>query len=383
MRCNFRNKDSCRRLGVFIFYDASGIVDKYIEVLLNSMSGLIQRLVIVVNGKIDRAGEQRLKKYSKDILIRENRGFDAGGYKDVFTKYLINEDLHNWDEIILFNDTFYGPLYPWEDIFKEMEEEKNDFWGLSRYPGGCRKSTGDKLLPHIQSYFIACKKSLFLTEDWCDFWDTLEYPETYWDAVMKFEIRFSYFFSEKGYRYSAFTDRSDVEIEYDRNPSLECFYELIRNAEFPILKKKVICLDQLDKAAKIFDYIKDHTEYDADLILSHTKRLCMEGRIRPIAPFEPVQLERFCNAYKRIFLYGHGKYGKGLARYFEYKGWKYEGFIVTECREKQDGVFVYGDLDLDSEDGVVLALGKEAFQEVYPMIRRKLDEERLCYPEYN
>ena len=99
-----------KRLGVFVFYDASGIVDPYVEYLLESMKNIIQKLIIIINGEIKDEEYNKLKKYSQDIFIRKNYGYDAGAYKDVFMQFLTRKEQIKWDEIILFNDTFYGPL---------------------------------------------------------------------------------------------------------------------------------------------------------------------------------------------------------------------------------------------------------------------------------
>ena len=76
-----------RRLGIFVFYDASGIVDLYIQELLKSLLSELNKLVIVVNGKITNNCRQVLEKYSNNIFIRENKGFDAGAYKEFFFKF--------------------------------------------------------------------------------------------------------------------------------------------------------------------------------------------------------------------------------------------------------------------------------------------------------
>ena len=51
-----------KRIGIFVFYDATGVVDDYVEVLLKSMRKEVQKLIVVVNGVIERSGYQRLKR---------------------------------------------------------------------------------------------------------------------------------------------------------------------------------------------------------------------------------------------------------------------------------------------------------------------------------
>ena len=39
-----------KRLGIFVFYDAQGRVDRYVGYLLKEMTAFLERLIIVCNG---------------------------------------------------------------------------------------------------------------------------------------------------------------------------------------------------------------------------------------------------------------------------------------------------------------------------------------------
>lgn len=371
------------RIGIFIFYDTNGQADAYIETLLGAMQKILKRLVIVVNGKIVSKGYDMFRNYTEDIFIRENHGYDAGAYKDVFTKFLIGERWEKWDEIILFNDTFYGPFYPLDDIFQGMEKGNADFWGLSRHPEGIRKlSAGEDMPSHIQGYFMVCRKSLFLSAHWNEFWDNLVYPASYDEAVERFEVHFSQYFMNKGYRSGAWTDKSRIEFAKGENPYLCYLRELVQEIKFPILKRKTIRLEYLEEVKNVTDYIRSNTGYDIGLIISHIRRLSMEGLINPIAPFDTDKLEQFYHEHKRIFLYGYGAYGKGISAYFAFKGWKHDGFIVSENKEDNVRLRVYEEMEFDTEDGIILALGKVSFNEVYPIVKKDLNRKQLFYPKY-
>ncbi|MCM1047755.1 MAG: rhamnan synthesis F family protein [Clostridiales bacterium] len=362
-----------KRMGIFVFYDASGIVDKYVEVLLDSMQEVLQRVVIIINGGIRNNEYNKLKKYSYDIYVRENVGFDAGAYKDIFTKYLAEEDFRQWDEIVLFNDTFYGPLYSWKETFNKMEELDVDFWGLSRNINA--QMEGNIIPSHIQSFFLVCRKSLIMSELWEEFWRNLKYPSTLQEAIKCFELNFSVFFTQNGFKSGALTD--SAEIEYVGNPYINYPYELVRNIRFPVIKRKAISLCNFKNVEMVINYVIHNTGYDTKLIDIHLKRLQAEGNNDVLYPFKSTGIERFYNGHKRIYIYGHGNYGQGMAGYFSYKGWKYEGFLVMKKTEIDDNVFEYENVIFDKQDGIILALGKKAFDEVYPIIRKKINASQL------
>lgn len=379
----FESIDTYKRMGIFVFYDAMGVVDGYVEHLLESMQNEVQKLVVVVNGAIVGSSYQKLKKKSYEVYIRDNVGYDAGAYKDAVTKFLINEQMDKWDEILLFNDTFYGPIYPWKDIFQKMKRENIDFWGLSKFPKGIYFDTGEEIPEHVQGYFLACRKSLVMSEEWGNFWHQLEYPATYQEAVEEFEIFFSQYFWNKGYVSKVFTDDYGKEAIGGENPTMWYFDKFIRNMKFPIIKRRVFCLLHLDEVGKTIEYIKNNTDYDVCLISSHLERLCLERRHQLLTPFEPARLCMFCKEHKRIFIYGHGIYGKGVARYLEYKGIKYEGFIVSENNENNEKLFVYRNMEFDLSDGIILALAENTFFEVYPMLKDNLNDAQLYIGDYD
>lgn len=57
------------------------------------------------------------------MVVRENAGYDAGAYKFAIFKYLKIEEIRQYEELILCNDTFIGPFVPLKDIFDTMAKE--------------------------------------------------------------------------------------------------------------------------------------------------------------------------------------------------------------------------------------------------------------------
>ena len=74
-----------KRLAIFVFYDFQGIVDKYVEYLLYELIKVVKELVIISNGSLSEEAKQIFSRYSNRVYERENKGFDAGAYKDAFT----------------------------------------------------------------------------------------------------------------------------------------------------------------------------------------------------------------------------------------------------------------------------------------------------------
>lgn len=372
------NGRAAKRLGIFAFYDAFGIVDSYVEKLLDSTIAEVKKLIIVVNGNIIEDSRQKLSNYTTNIYIRENIGFDAGAYKDAFLHFLVEEDWNKWDEVLLFNDTFYGPVFPWKLIFEKMEKEKDlDFWGLTKHPGLCGMKS--KYPEHIQSYFLVFRKKLFLSPAFWSFWERLEYPQSRLMATENFEVKLTSYFGEQGFKYETYMDVCDCKIPFDYIGSIYYAkpYELLSVLKIPIIKRKALVINNFIEAQQALDYIKRFTNYNVNIIYNHLRRLSIENRV---TPFNPIQLERFYDTHKKIYIYGYGKYGKNIATYFSYRKWKYEGFFVSDKVDNMPNVYSYHDISLTCDEGVILALGTKAFREVYPKVVQSLDFRQLFLP---
>jgi rhamnosyltransferase len=356
------------RLGIFIFYDACGIVDQYVEVLLEGLLTVLNKLVIVINGNITNTSERKLRRYSANIFARENIGFDGGGYKDALLNLKENEKWEQWDEVIFCNDTFYGAIFPWKQVFDRMQKEENvDFWGLSRYPGDDLGEKGFNYPSHIQSYFLVCRKRLLLNPVFWNFWTMLKYPDSRENATRDFEVKFTTYFSEKGYLGKAYMDICDnkIVLEHKGSPYMHYAYELLKELRFPIIKRNALVITNFKVAQRAMEYIDKYSNYNVNLIYDHLKRLAKENRIKS---FNPGRLEDFYNSHSRVFIYGYGEYGQNVEAYFKYKGWRYEGIIVSVKDIRSSDVYTYDEVQFKENDGIVLALGKNAYQEVYSKI---------------
>lgn len=101
----------------------------------------------------------KLEQIVDTVYCRDNIGFDVWGYKEAMEIYG-PEKLEHFDELILLNYTFFGPIFPFEEMFEWSQSQQVDFWGVSDHKEVIPNPfTGESILPrHIQSHFIAIRK---------------------------------------------------------------------------------------------------------------------------------------------------------------------------------------------------------------------------------
>jgi len=253
--------------------------------MLQSLLSVCQRLVFVCNGELNVEGRAAVNELTSDIVVRENKGFDAWGFKAGF-EYIGWDKLGEYDELILMNDSVFGPIYPFEQIFEEMGSKNLDFWGISKHGRFLktygRKHKKEKVLPeHIQSYFICVSNKMLINPEFKKFWDKMRMLKTWNDAVSLFETRFTSHFAELGMAWDVYIDPEKDYSNFTGVSFLSLMsYEMVKDYKCPVIKRKNFSIEYENflaftvgnKTRQAFDYIRDNTDYDIDLIWEHVLR---------------------------------------------------------------------------------------------------------------
>jgi len=278
-----------KRLAIYTVYDKDGIIDDYIPYFLDALSPFVTHIVIVCNGVLTDEGRRKLSRFTNDIFVRSNEGFDAGAIKDTLLKLYGWNKVYEYDELLICNDTFYGPLFPLSECFEKMDKLDVDFWGmteqgkldwLKEY-----NDTGESLLPcHLQSYFLNIKSHLLKSDVFCRFWKNLKTSDNICEIIYNYEISFTHIFSQKGYSYAPFVDAneliSDSVSKEHYNYSIIDPVTLVKKYRCPLIKRKGLANDIDDDLQYLgnenknllMTYIKQNTNYDINLIWDNLLR---------------------------------------------------------------------------------------------------------------
>ncbi|MEI9412519.1 rhamnan synthesis F family protein [Mesorhizobium salmacidum] len=259
-----------KRLAIAFHYDENGKVEDYYLHLLESLKPFVEHMIVVSNGFLDEESADRLSQIVDRLIVRENRGFDVWAYKAGLTD-IGWERLADFDEVLLFNHTFYGPIFPFSEMFSRMDSEACDFWGISAHramrphPFNSMKS---ELPFHLNSHFIAVRKPLHQSEAFKLYWQQMSRIDSYMDSIKKHETVFTKHFEDIGYRSSVYVDPDKYKTSY---PVLMEVDKTIENRS-PILKRRLFFQDTLflDREAinlpRALYLIEKNSEYDLSLV---------------------------------------------------------------------------------------------------------------------
>lgn len=360
-----------KRIGIFSFYDKDGIIDDYVIYYLSHMKTALQEIIFVSNGGLALHEEKKLGGLAAEIIIRRNEGFDAGAYKEVILKEK-NGILNDADEIVLFNDTVFGPIYPMEDIFEEMDKREGDFWGITRHEKAV--AWGIPVSACVQSYFICIRKRMLCSEAFMEFWEAQpDAMETLKETVLKFEFAFTRFFEERGFRWTSYVDIHELDSEdarYNFSPTYYANYEMVKYKRYPFIKRKNFVFRDGYKLCggedirKCIDYISENGLYDMEMIWKNVLRIydiqdiyaaCHFAFINPsgagprkqtsgtgavliaemkndlTAPYFLEKIRNVGNEFKEIIIFAGTK---EIKRIMEAEGSEADGFKIYAGRER-------------------------------------------------
>ncbi len=266
-----------KRLAIFAYFDKDGIIDDYIVFLLRAVLEVCNEQIVVINGKLNKKDEEKIKPYCTKLIYRENIGFDITAYKEAF---LSIDNLDDYSEIVFYNQTIFGPVCSLQSMFNLMKQKNVDFWGLSAHKGAKKASwdTSISIEPHIQSYFFAVRNKMFKSKEFNDYWQNLPEINSYWDAVGKHEIKFTKHFENLGFKWDVYLKTDDL-MPYNDYPMMGMPIEMLRRKS-PFFKRKSFLQNRLDytsvpqgyAAQELYDYIRINTDYPLSLICENITR---------------------------------------------------------------------------------------------------------------
>ena len=249
--------------------------------LLTAIRPFLERIIIVVNGKLTVASRQMLKPLVDEILVRENEGFDVWAYKDAL-ETIGFDALKDYDELLMFNHTFYGPIFPFSELFSEMDSRPCDFWGISAHKAIKHSFVGQSLPFHLNSHFIAVRNSILTDRSFRSYWENMPPISGYAESVLHHRSRFTQHFVDLGFSYEVYVDPDKYGSPYAVNYDID---ETIKDRS-PILKRRSFFQDPSSGEFSAIDLpralrlIQKTSDYDTTQIWTNMVR---SGKLRTLS----------------------------------------------------------------------------------------------------
>lgn len=242
--CDLEMKDK-KRIAFYVHYNKDNTLSKLDIDSLIEYKKIFDDIILISNSNLDKKNIEILSRVTTKVWLRENIGFDFGGWKYGLEKFGF-EQLKNYDQVALINNSTLPPVFDLRPVFNKMESKNLDFWGITLFPELKNvKYLGSRgISEHLQSYFIVFEKKVVISGAIKDFFDNLKETNTFKNAVKNGEVRLTSFMKKLGFSYAPFIN--------------ECYYisNYLCNFSIPYEKpSSLVLLGSPFVKKKSFDYM--------------------------------------------------------------------------------------------------------------------------------
>jgi|SRR5579864_1717483 len=171
-----RSLAGAKRVAIFVHFDRQGRIHDFVRHYLSSLRELGFEIVFVSNSpKLRERDVSQIKAQCAKILLRKNVGYDFGAYKDALLEL---GDLSTRNEVLLVNDSVYGPLSNLGTLLSRCDSQAG-VWGMT---------DSWEFKYHLQSYFLLMKKEALSNPSLVQFWRNVRYVSSKYWIIRKYEI---------------------------------------------------------------------------------------------------------------------------------------------------------------------------------------------------
>lgn len=244
-----------KRISLLAGYDRDGVIHDYVVHMAKNLSRISE--VYYCSDNELRAGEQiKLCGVAKICCSERHGKYDFGSWARMID--MIGwEAISRFDELIIANDSCYGPLFPIEMIHQHMCKYDCDFWGMT---------TNKEISFHVQSYYMVFNRKIILNRSFRNFWARVEPEDSYGDVVRKYELGLSRVLMNEGFVPAAYIDL-DIEENITTFPLTS-----VKEWGMPFIKTKVFSdpyLASRERISLLFRYLRNKFPEIAAMISSH------------------------------------------------------------------------------------------------------------------
>lgn len=284
------------RICFFAHYDRDHQIDDYVIHYLRHLLTVVDKIIFASDSNLSQKEQDKLKGLATVAHAKRHGEYDFGSWKCCFQK--VEKSLSKYDELVLANDSCFGPFHSLTSVFDVMKAKKLDAWGVNW--------AVSQKQPYLDAAFMVLKKNVFMHSFFSSFFKNIRKEACVADVVSKYEISFSSLLRQSGFSFDAFIPIRQGTLRTVEAYTSEAF-KIIQHKGYPFLKTKIVKTNPYDVgclSSKLDDLLD---LYPVGLIKKYTERMC--GTDQPKHFFFPYS--RFRSTFLSKFLFEIvGKYTK-------------------------------------------------------------------------
>ena len=273
-----------KRIAMYVIFDKDGILDGFRKYYLQELRKEVDCIVGVVQGNLTSESFRELEELTDDIFVRENTGLLTYAWIEGI-KHIGWDKLAEYDELLMLNDSFFGPFFPLKDFFDACEHSEADFYGVMRiFELKSIKKVDDHCFKHgylrgSVCYFYVIKEKLLHSEEFKMYWSQKPEIKKLSDTNFFNEFDFYDFVVDSGFKVETYQNDSLRNYYYDN--LTHNMYKLVKNNKIPYARIRPFISDLKNHSMHIgygqdvrntIEYIDKKTEYDVNLMWDYILR---------------------------------------------------------------------------------------------------------------
>lgn len=247
--CLFSTFDRESRIDAYVFYYLRALRDAGISVILISS-----------NSDLSDRDLEAAKQICEAIILRENIGLDFAGWA-IGIRQL--SGILRAKEIIIANDSVYGPLYPIASMFDGMARIPCDAWGVTQ---------NFEVDWHVQSYFLVFREKAIRSPAFLEFWKSVRALKKKEDVINRYEIPLAKFFRDRGVMVYQYVNVLMGEY-LSGNPTLVHWDRIILEGRSPFIKRELLRDNPRKVDISRWPDILSSVGYDPSIVRDHLARI--------------------------------------------------------------------------------------------------------------
>ncbi|WP_052714946.1 rhamnan synthesis F family protein [Paracoccus sp. S4493] len=226
-----------RRVAVFASYSGDGTLPPQVRPYLEGLRSLVDHIVVVCDNNIGPVRRAALAGLADHVIAERHGEYDFGSYKRGVAWARQEGWLDEADDLILCNDSCFGPVGSFAPMFERMDARHLDFWGAT---------DSREFHPHLQSFFVVLGWHVFQSQVFRGFLDGVTKQPNVQEVILKYEIGLTRTLEKAGFRWGAMVENC-LEGVHPADPTYRNIAEHpIRAMEMglPLVKAKALLQTQ-------------------------------------------------------------------------------------------------------------------------------------------
>lgn len=258
------------RIAVFAHYDKDSRIEDYVVHYLRELKKIANVVVFISDCDLPNEELKKISGVADKSIAKKHGEYDFGSYKRGYQYLKESELLADCEELIFANDSCFGPLVPFKEIWDNMDTRNCDFWGITQYEDNSTKL-------HVQSYFLVFRKPVVNSPVFNCFINSVKRENCKMDVIRKYEIGLSQILMKNNFAMQTF-------CTYDASPEVANVAYLLYQLPRVFIKTMIVKNNfyWLDRYILKKLWRNQRINYDLNMITSYAMKFLHHNMLRKI-----------------------------------------------------------------------------------------------------